>query len=445
MEPEKELSKSFGGQSFMQRAQPSPTVRNFRIDLEGRQEQAVRCTATASPFLPSPFLNSAVSRGITPRTFSYESLCLETPKPQIARQSQRIPDVSLSVFLLGDSSVGKSTIRKRFAERPSSTSATAPPSFSILTSPSTFAVPKRFERDNLSFVATTVDIQRGSCLLRAHIKDFCAAPRFKVVNQAYFRKGCDAAIIVVDGTASDMMERAVFWKEKVDNAFFFCGADLGKFVPCSLFVNKVDRLHDDEIELLKPKLQQLVTRHGFIDYHLVSATRDLLTIHEAFENIVDITVVEDLKNLQIDTRPSLGAESRERARCSLSSSIDTSMSSPKSPEQRAVGEGKAKKRQEMLFGDLWSPKETPTTERTGTLSPTWEESPVNPLAFPGATEEEECYSEHANPLHAGHLAANEIVPQCSAQLPGPCQPQRFFWGCWKQNRLQTAGQAERVM
>ena len=190
----------------------------------------------------------------------------------------------LKVILLGDSSVGKTSLLNKYIKN----------DFSL------------HYKATIGADFLTKQLQRENSLINLQIWDTAGSERYHSIGTGFYRN-CECCVLVCDLTNTESFKNVDFWrKEFIKNA----NPQEGDKFPFVLFANKNDMVSD--IKITEDEIKSFCSAHNDIPYFMVSA-KEGNGVEEGFNEICDIAykrvsdrediVLPDVKPLHIQQLP----------------------------------------------------------------------------------------------------------------------------------------------
>ena len=190
----------------------------------------------------------------------------------------------LKVILLGDSSVGKTSLLNKYIKN----------DFSL------------HYKATIGADFLTKQLQRENSLINLQIWDTAGTERYHSIGTGFYRN-CECCVLVCDLTNTESFKSVEFWrKEFIKNA----NPQEGDKFPFVLFANKNDMVSD--IKITEDEIKSFCSTHNDIPYFMVSA-KEGNGVEEGFNKICDIAykrvsdrediVLPDVKPLHIQQLP----------------------------------------------------------------------------------------------------------------------------------------------
>eukprot|EP01080_Neovahlkampfia_damariscottae_P001411 gene1411-12031_t len=182
----------------------------------------------------------------------------------------------VKVIILGDSSVGKTSLLHQFAHKE-------------------FVSQKASVCD--SFLKQ--DLMVGDNMVNMQIWDTAGQERFNSISKSYFR-GSDACVIVFDVTDSNSFNNLSAWRKK-----FMEETDANESFPFIIVGNKID-LKEQRV-ISKEKALKWCKEHGDLEYFETSA-KDATNVENCFQELAKHAADTTSENKALSDIPSdLGA------------------------------------------------------------------------------------------------------------------------------------------
>ena len=172
----------------------------------------------------------------------------------------------LKVILLGDSSVGKTSLLNKYIKN----------DFSL------------HYKATIGADFLTKQLQRENSLINLQIWDTAGSERYHSIGTGFYRN-CECCVLVCDLTNTESFKSVEFWrKEFIKNA----NPQEGDKFPFVLFANKNDMVSD--IKITEDEIKSFCSAHNDIPYFMVSA-KEGNGVEEGFNKIF-----EKIKNILLD-------------------------------------------------------------------------------------------------------------------------------------------------
>ncbi len=176
------------------------------------------------------------------------------------------------VLLLGDSGVGKSSIKNRLA----------------------------YDKFTIDYVSIGVDfstkrIERNDMNIKLQFWDLAGQERFATMSRVYY-KDAVAAFIMFDVTCNSSLECAKKLKLELDQKVSLYGTD--NPIPIVLIANKIDLCDGKYCGKTDEEMDNFCVEFGFVEWFGVSA-KDNININKAVDSLVDI-ILENEKKFAVE-------------------------------------------------------------------------------------------------------------------------------------------------